>query len=228
MQHTHALALWPLPLLCAAIPVLAAHVAFALSAQAGHVPDCMPYLEGCTSISRAARHGLGNHVFRGLMLPCALLQWLHWIAARHWLRAHAPDPAAGSSLLALGAIAGIALGLYANFLGTEGDGYRFMRNYGVKFYFAATYLAQLVFLRRLRELAPAFPGARHAMLAIALALLALGLGSTAVTGLVDDELLKDQLENLMEWHLGLLVCAWFVVNALLWRQTRFRLQAAVD
>ena len=42
--------------------------------------------EGCTSISRAARHGLGNHVFRLLMLPCAMLVALHWWSSARWLR----------------------------------------------------------------------------------------------------------------------------------------------
>jgi len=37
-------------------------------------PACNPYLEGCVSISRAARHGLPNHLFKALVLPAAALQ----------------------------------------------------------------------------------------------------------------------------------------------------------
>src|SRR5690606_9868470 len=86
LMHRDPLPLWPLPLLVALVPFVAAHVAYAISIDAGHVPACMPYVEGCTSISRAARHGLGNLVFRPLMLPCALLLALPWLAARRWLR----------------------------------------------------------------------------------------------------------------------------------------------
>ena len=79
--------LWPLPLAVAATLVVATHLAWWLSVQAGHVPWCIPYLEGCTSISRAARHGLGNHLFRLMVLPCALLVGIHWWLAGRWLRA---------------------------------------------------------------------------------------------------------------------------------------------
>ena len=72
------LPLWPLPLLIAVLFLVAAHAAYLLSIQAGHVPACMPYMEGCVSISRAARHGLGNHLFRMLVIPCAVLHALVW------------------------------------------------------------------------------------------------------------------------------------------------------
>ncbi len=223
MERLPAVALWPLPAICAIVPIAAAHIAYALSVQAGHVPECLTYLEGCTSISRAARHGLGNHVFRALMLPCALVQAMVWFATRRWLRGRSPDPTAGRSLLALGAIAGVAMGVYVTFLGTDGDVYRWMRSYGVKFYFAASYLALLVVLRNLRDVHPPHPGLRRALLVIALAFLALGLASTAVTGLASDEDLKARLENVMEWHLGLLLSAAFAVLALLWHRTGFRM-----
>lgn len=103
------LPLWPVPLLVATIPFVAAHLAYAISIDAGHVPACVPYVEGCTSISRAARHGLGNHLFRLLMLPSALLLALHWLGARAWLGERHGDPRAGRSLLFLGPFAGLAL-----------------------------------------------------------------------------------------------------------------------
>ena len=69
-----AFPLWPLPLAIAALFTVAAHVALWLSIRDGYVEACVPVLEGCASISRAARHGLGNHVFRLMVLPCAMLQ----------------------------------------------------------------------------------------------------------------------------------------------------------
>ncbi len=223
-----ALPLWPLPVTMALVPVLAAHLAFALSAAAGHVPECMPYWDGCASISRAARHGLGNHLFRLLMLPTALLLSLHWLAARRWLRLTHPDPAAGRSLLVLGVFTGVALAVYVTFLGTEGEIYQWLRRYGARLYFASTYLAQLVFLRRYRQL----PGGRDAlyrwMLIVSVAMLVVGLGNTAAAYLVADETLKDRLENLLEWHLGLLMTGWFLLHAALWRRTGFRFAFARD
>src|SRR3546814_1971991 len=81
-----SLPLWPLPLLAALVPLLAAHLAWALSLRADLIPACNPYWDGCVSISRAARPGLGNHLFRLAMLPCAAVQVLCRLAAAHWLR----------------------------------------------------------------------------------------------------------------------------------------------
>lgn len=64
-------------LLVALMPFIAAHLAYAVLIDAGHTTSGLPYLENCTSINRAARHGLGNLLFRLMMLPSALLLALH-------------------------------------------------------------------------------------------------------------------------------------------------------
>jgi hypothetical protein len=220
------LPLWPLPVLVASVPFVAAHLAYAISIDAGHVPACIPYVEGCTSISRAARHGLGNALFRLLMLPSALLLALHWFSVREWLRVAHADPSAGRSLLWLGPFAGFALATYATFLGTEGEIYRWLRQYGAQLYFASVYIAQLVFVHRYRQTAGYRSGIVAGMLAINLAMLLLGIGYTAVANAGSDEVLKDRMENLLEWHIGLLMTAWYLLQAWIWRRSAFRLNTA--
>lgn len=221
--------LWPVPLLVAAVPVLAAHLAYAVSIDAGHVPACIPYVEGCTSISRAARHGLGNHLFRLLMLPSALLLVLHWWSVRAWLRQMHGDPRAGRSLRWLGAFAGLALAVYVAFLGTEGEVYRWLRRHGAQLYFASAYLAQLVFLHRYRQTPGHLRGVAGGMLAIALAMLLLGIGYTAAANAGieagGDAMLKDRMENLLEWHIGVLMTAWYLLQAWVWRRSGFALDS---
>lgn len=213
-----SLPLWPLPLLAAAMPLLAAHLAWWLSVQDGHIPACNPYLEGCTSISRAARHGLGNHLFRLAMLPCATLQALFWLAARHWLRREGADP--GARLAWLGAVAAAFLAVYATFLGTEGEVYQVLRRYGVQMYFAGTFLALMLALRAMahRHREPL----RRWLVGVALAMLLLGLANVIVGATVADPGLKDRLENILEWHLGLWLTAMFAVFARQWRREGLR------
>lgn len=214
--------LWPLPLAIAALLVVAAHLAWWLSLRAGHVPACIPYLEGCTSISRAARHGLGNHVFRLLVLPCAALLALHWWASVRWLVLR--DAARGGGwLLALGIAAAVALAVYATFLGSEGAGYRFMRRYGVVVYFGASYLAQLLFLRMARAVDEPPPRLRTAMVATCFLMLLPGLGNVAASALVADPTLKDRIGNALEWQLGALLVAWYLLQARLWWRIGYRL-----
>lgn len=218
--------LWPLPLAVALLLVAAVHLAWWLSVRAGHVPACVPWLEGCTSISRAARHGLGNHVFRLLVLPCSALLALHWWASARWLALHGADRG-GRWLVALGLAAAVALAVYATFLGTEGAAYRFMRRYGVVVYFGASYLAQLVFLRMARRAGQPPPGLRRAMLATCLLMLLPGLGNVAASAGVDDPLLKDRLENALEWQLGVLLVGWYLLQARLWWRSGYRLGFAL-
>jgi hypothetical protein len=229
-MHRDTIPLWPIPPLVALVPFAAAHLAYAVSIEAGHVPACVPYLEGCTSISRAARNGLGNHLFRLLMLPSALLLALHWLSVRSWLRLHHPDPHAGRSLLWLAPFAGIALATYVAFLGTDGDIYRWLRRNGAQLYFASVYIAQLVFLHRYRQMLAQRDsddriGKRIAagMLAINLIMLALGVSYTGVANAFADDDLKDRMENLLEWHIGLLMTGWYLLQAAVWRRSRFHI-----
>ena len=216
-SDSSAFPLWPLPLAIAVSFIVAAHVALWLSIRDGHVAACVPVLEGCASISRAARHGLGNHVFRLLVLPCALLVGLHWWLAARWLGRDWRDVAW------LGGIAAVALAVYATFLGTDGDAYRFLRRYGVVCFFGFGYLAQLRFLRGVHE--DVRPGRRlfAAMAGVSAMMLLLGLGNVAASALVADEALKDRIENALEWQLGWLLAAWYVLHARLWRKAGLRL-----
>ena len=203
--------LWPLPLAIAALFAVAAHVALWLSIRDGWIEGCVPYLEGCTSISRAARHGLGNHVFRLMVLPCAALVGLHWWLSARWLgRGH-------GAIAWLGAVAALALATYATFLGTDGETYRFLRRYGVVCFFGFGYLAQLAFLRGMRADARNVARLSNALVAVSALMLMLGLGNVVTGAVVVDEDLKDRIENVFEWHLGWLLAAWYLLHAWLWR-----------
>lgn len=229
MPHPRSgtLPVWPLPLSVAALLVVAAHLAWWLSVRDGHVPACIPYLEGCTSISRAARHGPGNHVFRLLVLPCTALLALHWWSAARWLALRGAVRGTGW-LLVLGIVAAVALAVYATFLGSEGATYRFMRRYGVIAYFGASYLAQLLFLRMGRAAGAPDGRLRTVMVSICGLMLAVGVGSVAASALVHDPLLKDRIENALEWQLGVLLVGWYLSQAWLWRRSGYRLRLVLD
>lgn len=211
------LPLWPLPLAIAATLAVAVHVALWLSIRDGHVPACVPYIEGCTSISRAARHGLGNHLFRLLVLPTALLVAVFWWLSAIW-------SGQGRRLLtALGVIAALSLAVYATFLGTEGDIYRYLRRNGVVFFFGASFLAQLLFLRGMRL------RSRHAVHArwlqwTCLWMLSLGLAHVLALVLAGGSAFQDRFENALEWWLGLGLVAWYLRVALLWRHDGYGLR----
>jgi hypothetical protein len=217
-------ALWPLPLAAGLVPAFAAVTALWLSFSLGLLPPCNPLLDGCVSISRAARYDLANHVFRALVLPAAVLQALTWMLCANWLRRSGSDARAMLRVLPpLGALAGMFLVLYGTFLGTEGDAYRWMRRYGVIFYFGFTYLCMLIASGALWRLAHAgkvtVPGRLDRWLVgLCAVTLVTGLAQPFVPPLLDSADLKNRLENILEWYAGLLFTLYFVALAWLWRR----------
>lgn len=221
-----SLPLWPLPLVGGLLPALASLLALWLSVRAGLVPACNPFLEGCTSISRAARHDLPNHLFRALLLPAATLQALTWILVARWLRAEGERGA--TVLAALGLVAGAALVLYGSFLGTDGETYRLLRQYGTVLYFGLTCVAMLLAGRALERLAArgTLPLGRRlprTLVPMFAALVALGLAN-ALAGWWAVAPLKDRIQNASEWWGSLMLTLLFVTLAAVWRRAGLRVQ----
>jgi hypothetical protein len=225
-------ALWPLPLIGGLVPALAAVAALWLSFALDLIPPCNPLLDGCVSISRAARHDLPNHVFRALVLPSAVLQAVTWMLCPAWLKEAGADPRGIVRVLpALGVAAGIFLVLYGTFLGTEGQAYRWMRRYGVIFYFGFTYLAMVIasgLLWRLARDGAAAPPARldRWLVALCAITLLIGLAHVFVPLFAQSEDLKNRLENFFEWYVGLDFTLFFVALGWLWRGARFSARLA--
>jgi hypothetical protein len=223
------LPLWPLPLAAGLLPALAAALALAIAVDASLVPACNPFVEGCVSISRAARQGLANHLFRALVLPAGVLQALTWLAAAQALQdlgGRAAMQRSARTLAVLGVAAGLALVLYANFLGTEGQAYRWLRRYGTVVAFGATCLAMLVLGRALQRLRATrqveLPrGHERALLSLFVLVVLLGLVN-ALVGAWAGDALKDRVENATEWWGSLGLTLAFVVIASLWRRWGLR------
>lgn len=211
-------------LLVGIAPIVVVHACYALSIQAGTAPACIPYFEGCTSISRAARHGLSNHVFKAVMLPCAAMIALFWWLAAAWLRSNPPDDDEGDAgrgrrigaMRALGFVGALFLVLYATFLGVEGDLYRWMRRYGVTIYFSFTVLGQMT----MASLLPAGAGLRRALAWTCALMLGLGLASIPLQHVFSA---GDVAVNALEWNYALLMSLGFVFVGAHWARARVHL-----
>lgn len=224
--------LWPLALLAGLLPLVATVLATVLSMQQGLVPACNPFWDGCTSISRAARHELPNHLFRALMLPAATLQALVWVLAARWLLLCGAAGRSVAWIAPLGVVAGVALVVYGSFLGTEGPVYRWLRQYGTVAYFGFTCLNLLLTGNAVQALVRAgrlaMPRAlEHAMVALATALVLLGVGN-AIVAAAFGEPLKGRVENVTEWWGALIFVLGFCALALMWRRERAVLSLGVS
>lgn len=205
-----------LALIVGLLPIVLIHVCYALSVQAGRAPFCIPYLDGCTSISRAARFGLANHLFKAGMLPLSALLALFWLLAASWLRELAPARARRiRAMRVIGVIGALFLVLYASFLGVEGETYQWMRRYGITVYFSFTVLAQML----LSSLLPR-GWLRRVLTCLCAAMLLLGLASVPLQHLVAD---RDATLNALEWTYALFMSTGFALVGLDWRRRGLRL-----
>ncbi|GGE67579.1 hypothetical protein GCM10011533_19890 [Streptosporangium jomthongense] len=211
--------LWWLAFVAALIPLLSIHVTFAIAVLEGYISWCIPYWDNCTSISRTGRHGTAYFVFKGAMLPAALLGILFWWLNSHWLL-QLGAPGRGQRWIPwLGLVACTALAAYTLALGHEGEGFNLVRRIGVVLYFSLTYIAQLLISSALKN-HPRWHQSGKRLLWLSEVTLAVGILSVILTAAVPD--LYSQIDNAFEWVLALLLNLHALWVALLWRQSSFR------
>jgi len=206
------------------LPLLASNGAYLLSAYEGFVPWCIPYIDGCTTISQAGRSGNAIFFFRvSMIIYCVCLIWF-WLYARHWLDLlHGRATKTSQLILWLGLAGMLSLIIYIDFLGTEGEVNRFMRHIGVLFYFTLTPLAQLLMLNQHFRISKETQNTAlsHGILKYQLSTLILMLA----TGLISISLnltgnKTTVTENIVEWNFSLLMMMYFSGMIFLWKHYR--------
>lgn len=205
------------------LPIIAIHLTYLVSAGQGYVPWCFPYFESCTSISATGRHGAAFYLFKGTMIPAAVLLMAYWYLASAWLTKLGDRSGAVKVIFWLGLLGGVFLIVYTVALGAAGDDLRLQRRIGIIFYFTLTYLSQLLLLWRMGKLKPdedTYPW----LLGLCISILSIGL-VTLVLGVRMDN--YEDYEDAFEWILALLVHVYFLVTAWTWHRTRFRILYAV-
>lgn len=188
----------------ALLPIACVNINQWLSMSAALVPSCIPYIEGCTSISATGRYGVSYWLFKLMMLPQSVLLWLFW----RRLFARFGSPSSQSRwMLRLGLTAAVFLVVYTVFLGSSGDFYHLMRRYGVFVFFLGTFGAQI--LATLNYARSTIPSSRvvvaiQRVLLVAMMLLAIAEMPLGSFGVEDDV-----AENIIEWNFSLLMQCWF-------------------
>jgi hypothetical protein len=193
--------------LAALLPLAASHFAYLISAFQELVPWCVPHLEGCTSVSRAARVGAANVLFKSLMLPfCAVVMTFWWLAAQ-WLRELQPDRRRTRlALVVLGVGAALATAMYTAALGVDGGFYQLMRRYGTNIGFGCTVLAELLLANALASETRVPSSLRRAMVGTCMAMLLLGLASIPLQFFTSS---RSEALNAIEWIYGVLMVCFF-------------------
>ena len=219
-------------ILSGAVPVVAVHLAWWINGPTLVPGDCSPYLTGCLSVSGASRGGEGLHLFRALMLPTTTLLALSWLLLGRWLTWLDGSLRRGARWMAwLGFTGALFLVLYATWLGTDGDLYRWLRRQGVIFFFGLTGLAQLLLFAmtwpRRHQLAAGRlqPWLRALWWSVVLEWL-IGIASAGKDLYISDANAADALGNILEWYFLWTLCLIMVIAGGAMRRSGFALGPA--
>ena len=203
------------------LPLLASNGAFLLSAYEGFVPWCMPYLDGCTTISQAGRSGDTIFFYRALVFPYSVLLILFWMYSKQWLELlHGHTTNSAQVILWLGVAGSVALLIYIDFLGTTGEINRLMRRIGAMLYFTLMPLAQSVMLYQHYKLlrnkpeVSIKPKVLQYQLIIMMLMLIIGVTSVILVLTGNN---TSEIENIVEWNFSLLVNLYFAGTVLIWK-----------
>ena len=221
-----------LALFVALLPLIAFNGVYLHSAVTGFVPWCMPYIDGCTTISRAARSGDALFWFRAVMMVHAVLLIWFWVYVQQWLALLFGCTTKMARVICwLGIIGALFLIVYVDFLGTMGEVNRFMRRFGIIIFFTFTPLAQLLLLnqhfkyRATLNTISINPKVLGFQLVILLLILCIGIISIAFDVL---QLKSYESQNIVEWNYSLLLTLYFAGMIFLWKDFRYFLKNESD
>jgi len=222
--------LYPLAWLAALLPLATINLTYLLAASHGQVDWCVPYIHSCTSISATGREPPAYFVFKGLMIPAAVLLMFYWLLCATWLRTLGCRHGRWRALVVgLGILGGGGLIFYSLMLGWIGDIYRFHRQTGVTAFFAFSFFSQLVVTWLLEKRPQIHRDFARQMrwLRINIALIwLLGLASIAI-GYINPDLYK-RSDDAIAWNFTLLLCCHILITGDLWRRSGWRLSFAAD
>ena len=221
-----------LAILVIILPLLASNGAYLLSAYEGFVSWCMPYIDGCTTISQAGRSGNTIFYYRAVVFPYSVLLILFWLYSKSWLELlHGHTTKIARIIFWMGLVGAIALLIYIDFLGTTGEINSFMRRIGAMLYFTLTPLAQALMLYQHYNILRKKPGVsinpKVLQYQLIILLLMLIIGAISIFLAVTDNNTYES-ENIVEWNFSLLLTLYFSGMIFIWKDYRhaFTISAA--
>jgi uncharacterized membrane protein YidH (DUF202 family) len=212
-----------IPLLAAALPLIAMFGALWIGIASEALPACFPPIDGAISISATGRKPPGSFLFRAIMLPYALLLAFLWYLSVLWLRSLDADlrRATTNAILISGLVGSLALIVYVTFLGTKEPLYEFMRRVGIYFGYLGTALAQLFVALALARISKVLHDERlrkaaRLLVAVCVVTFCLGILNSVLKMILED---ADASENRIEWIASILMQSYFFVLFLAWRSS---------
>ncbi|WIO74826.1 hypothetical protein QP938_02660 [Porticoccaceae bacterium LTM1] len=219
MHKCESLKISRLPLTCGLLTLLSYHLAYLLAAASGHVEWCVPYFQGCSSISAVGRQPPEELVFKGLIICGLSLMVLVWVVNHQWLKLLGETGHYRMAVItALGISGALMLLIYVLALGEYGNTYASMRRIGVNLGAGFSYLAQLLMYGVLRQIRPQVSVRLYRYWSIQVWLvLVIGIGNVICKLIIPEPVYDAYLEDSFEWILITLLGIYYLMLAQAWR-----------
>jgi hypothetical protein len=214
-----------LPLWAAVVPLVTVNVCYVVAVGMDHVPSCIPYLSGCTSVSSTGRAAPESLIFRAGMLPTAVILALFWHRCATLLQLLGHSGFRLVTLRVLGVIASVSVVTYAATLGFEDTPYRQLRRAGIIGFALSTFAAEvswIFFYRPMRIAATENLWRWLIVLCIALPLLDIASEIAKWAGVP-----RRAANNTVAWNAFVVASAYYAVVARIWRQHGFSSQFSI-
>lgn len=200
----------------AVLPFVTFNGSYLIAASFDHVPWCLTYLEGCTSVSSTGRQLPEMWFFKpGVFALAVVLAW-HWHRCAGILGVHGLSNRNATLLRAIAIISVLALTIYVITLGLPDEHFGKLRRIGTHGFAFSSWILQIVFVVLYRPFRIDATKMLFRWLAAAcFGLLLVGIASETAKTL---GLPRKPTNNIAAWNAFLMLSAFYAVLARIWWQ----------
>jgi len=203
-----------LPLWAAVVPLATINICYLIAVSLEHLPACITYISGCTSVSSTGRSLPESLIFKAGMLSSAVVLGLMWHRCATFLQLGGQAASRTSLIRFFGFLAAVSLSIYAVTLGLREDEYRFLRRIGINGFALSNVVTQVLFIVMYRPMRIA---ATHKLvfwlIVLCVALPVFGLFSEVAKWFGAP---RHQSNNISAWNAFAVVSAYYTIVARIW------------
>jgi hypothetical protein len=203
-----------LPLWVAVVPLVTINISYLVAVGTEHLPACIPYLSGCTSVSATGRVAPESLIFKAGMLSSAVAFALLWHRSATFLQTRGQRPSRVLLLRIFSLLAALSLTLYAVTLGLKGDEFRVLRRIGIDGFAFSNLIIEVLFIVFYRSMRIETTHQLFRWLVVlCIAMPLLGIAAELAKWLGAP---RRPTNNLVAWNAFVVFSAYYVVIARIW------------
>ena len=214
MAHAKNQYLQFLPLWVAVVPLVTINISYLVAVGTEHLPACIPYLSGCTSVSAAGRVAPESLIFKSGMLLSAVALALLWHRSATFLQTGGKRSSRVLSLRIFSLLAALSLTLYTVNLGIKGDEFRYLRRIGIDGFAFSNLITEVLFIVLYRSMRiETTQKLFHWLVVLCIALPLLSIAAELAKWLGAP---RRPANNLVAWNAFIAFSAYYAVVARIW------------